>query len=121
MAYTIKRLAPNGKEYYNVTSSDDLLLREAFAGAVSSFLLTIDGSDSFSISVVGAASGYGFAAADMYAIPYQKLSEATIDIAAGTAITANDNYVIRGDGMDVILDITITSGTLDVYVTPLLG
>jgi hypothetical protein len=120
---SVKKLTANGKEYYYFAASEEFSLGDAFKGYVCSFHIKTKGSGggSYSITILGTAAGYDLDMADAHNIPFQKLSDATIDKAAGTAITTDDNYIVRGDGMDVWLDVTITSGTLDVYVTPLLG
>lgn len=119
-----KRLAAGGREYIQFSTTETYCLREASSGSVGSFLITLkkNGGGTFSLTVKGVAAGYGLAYADAFGLPYQKMSDAVVDKAAGTAITTEDNYVVQSDGMDVWLDLTaISAGTLDVYFQPLLG
>jgi hypothetical protein len=114
----------NGKEYYQFSTTENLNLRAAFSGVVSSFMFTLvkTGGGTFSADLKGAAGGYDLAVANTAAIPYQRLSEATIDIASGTAVSNAGNYIVRADGMDVWFNLTaISAGTLEMYITPLLG
>lgn len=123
MANGYKKTA-NGKEYLFLDSTGSVALREAFPGAVSSFLITVEevGSPTYAVTPQGVAAGYGLAASAAHDIGYEKLSESDPPVAAGSAIAAEDNYLIRGDGMDVFLTVdSISGGELNVYVSPLLG
>lgn len=113
-----------GKEYMVVSGAENINLREAVRGVASRFLVSFKkvGGGTFAVDVVGVAGGYGLPVTDADDIPYQKLDEATPDIAPGTSISAAGNYLILSDGLDVWLQVTsVSTGTVEIYTTPLVG
>jgi hypothetical protein len=82
---------------------------------------------SVSIAVKGRAAGsarseapVAITSADDQALHYKLGSTAAVT-AGATPITAEGIYIIPADGVDVILDATVTTGPTDLYCVPLHG
>lgn len=125
MAWEEKRDA-NGQPYYQqtVAGTGALEFKNAYAGAVSTWRVQINVNGStVSGTFKGKAAFAETAKAPYVSLPYQKLDAATIDIAAGTAVTASSIYMVRADGLDVEFDLTTHTGGSGciVYIAPMLG
>lgn len=125
MAITTPQLkrASGGARFITLEATGEYSLGNAAEESVGSMKLTFVGASwNGSVQIQGRHHGSGLTAG--VAIPYRRLhvgGTASDNTYVSAAITADAKIVVEGDGDDVILNYTHTSGTCDVYIAPLKG
>lgn len=92
----------------------ELVLGDAFPGYIGGFVVSVQRYGLATVSFIPKARplGSGLTGGRLTAIPYQELSQASINIASNTAATRDGIYIIRCDyAMDVVLDLSTTTHT----------
>lgn len=88
-------------------------------GGAGSWLISIKSASSLSFTILGwPADDAAFTTSDAANLAYRDLS-GTSDTAGGTAITANGNYRVNSDSLNVKLVISAGTGTFT--ATPYIG
>lgn len=117
-----------GKPYrFNAAHTNhEWALGDAFPGYIGGFSISVQKYGLATISFIPKARpiGSGLTGGRLTSVPYQELSQASINIASNTAATRDGIYLVRCDyGMEIVLDVTTTTHTtpasdyVDVYIT----
>lgn len=98
-----------------VSASEVLYLSSGDTSTVSTIgcQLVFSGGANVSLVVKGRAHGFGLTSSDNETIAYK--TAAAPGTFATAAVTADAILLIPAEGLDVFLDITVTSGTVTVY------
>lgn len=104
----------------NVDATGDVNLGEAMGGKVSSWLVHLDADGAFSGSVqpVGRAAASDAGGAATIDLAYKDMNTGTN---ATAALTTDALILIDGAGIEVILEFTVSAGSIDYFAVPLLG
>lgn len=112
----IQQSAVAGKPYrFNTAHTNyEWALGDAFPGYIGGFSVTVQKYGLATVSFIPKARplGSGLTAGRLTSVPYQELSQASINIASNTAATRDGIYLIRCDyGMEIVLDVTTATHT----------
>lgn len=106
---------------YTVSATEVISLGDAAPDSVGSFLVFVSSlSGTHAITPKGRPAGSNVASGEYQTLAYTVGSTGVLT-AGGTAISAEGAYFVRADGMEVFLDVTVTSNSFRLDARPLRG